>query len=768
MPPSSPHTSRQLNGPAHQNTRAAPRDGRLRSAYRRCLLLRIAGAPVVRAARLGRRRRRDAEDHRGARQGRRHVRGAQQRHRRRRRQEPGRRREGRRSPAPASPASGQAGFELLDKQKLGATDFQQKVNYQRALEGEIARTVEGVEGVRRPGEPRAGRRAALPGRPAARPAAMLLQTDAGMEPGAARGIASLVTSSVKGLKSENVSITDRPARSCGPRRRRGRRRGVAEAAGRAALLAAIEARAQRAARPDARPRQGPGPGQRRPERGQDLARRASPTTRRARRSRRRPRTRSSRAAARRRRRRGHRRATSRPTPQGAAGSGGTPTTAKTEGTDLGVGKTRRAHRGRARRASTQLERRAASSTRRSRPPTSPSLSRRSRGAAGLDTKRGDTINVSQVAVREGRRARRPSRSPPAPCSASPSGSCSASRCSSSSSSSAAACKQAARRALASSRPGCARSRSRADRRARGGDAACSRRRATRRDQAGDVSSVPSRSPGRSCLLKQREPETRGQPGHSSGWRERLGCSRCELARARPRRPTAAARREQGRDPARRARRRARGRGLPAPRARTRSRRCRSRWRSSSRSPPRRRAELRRDRRDRPAPRTSSPRAASASPARSLERALGAESAAEIIGRLSATIETRPFEFLRRTPPDQICDFLQNEHPQTIALVIANLPAASPRQVLAHCRPEQQAEVAVRIATMERDLARGRQGGRAVLEAKLSSVISQEYAAAGGVKPLADILNSADRAHRAQRARRLAETRRRARRRGPRR
>src|SRR3954468_25069641 len=56
----------------------------------------------------------------------------------------------------------------------------------------------------------------------------------------------------------------------------------------------------------------------------------------------------------------------------------------------------------------------------------------------------------------------------------------------------------------------------------------------------------------------------------------------------------------------------------------------------------------------------------------LEKSLGAVRAAEIMGRLSAVIEARPFEFLRRTPPEQIVAFLRNEAPQTMALVIANL------------------------------------------------------------------------------------------------
>lgn len=108
------------------------------------------------------------------------------------------------------PGHAQPGFELMEKQKLGASDFQQKVTYQRALEGEIARTVEGVQGVNGAqvnlvlADEQLFQDETQPAR-----ASVLLTTDGnGIEPGSVRGIASLVTSSVKGLKSENVSITD--------------------------------------------------------------------------------------------------------------------------------------------------------------------------------------------------------------------------------------------------------------------------------------------------------------------------------------------------------------------------------------------------------------------------------------------------------------------------------------------------------------------------------------------------------------------------------
>jgi flagellar motor switch protein FliG len=128
----------------------------------------------------------------------------------------------------------------------------------------------------------------------------------------------------------------------------------------------------------------------------------------------------------------------------------------------------------------------------------------------------------------------------------------------------------------------------------------------------------------------------------------------------------------------------------------------------------------------------------------LERSLGASRADEVIGRLAATIERRPFEFLRRTPPEQIFVFLRNESPQTIALVIANLHTALASQVLAQLEPLEQAEVARRVAKMAETRPEVVSQVETVMRQKLSSVIAQEYASAGGVKSLADILNHSDR------------------------
>jgi flagellar motor switch protein FliG len=128
----------------------------------------------------------------------------------------------------------------------------------------------------------------------------------------------------------------------------------------------------------------------------------------------------------------------------------------------------------------------------------------------------------------------------------------------------------------------------------------------------------------------------------------------------------------------------------------------------------------------------------------LEHALGPDRAAELISRLAATIERRPFEFLRRTPPEQIHMFLKAETPQTVAVVIANLHTTLAAQVLSEMEPEQQADVAMRIATLGETRPEVIERLESMMREKLSSLVSQDYAVSGGVKPLADILNHADR------------------------
>jgi flagellar motor switch protein FliG len=128
----------------------------------------------------------------------------------------------------------------------------------------------------------------------------------------------------------------------------------------------------------------------------------------------------------------------------------------------------------------------------------------------------------------------------------------------------------------------------------------------------------------------------------------------------------------------------------------------------------------------------------------LERALGPERALEIIGRLSSVIEMRPFEFLRKTPPEQLVTFLRNESPQTVALVVDNLHTSLASQVLSHLPSGEQAEIALRIARMGETSPDVVKQVETVMKRKLDSVVQQEYSSAGGIKSLAEILNHADR------------------------
>jgi flagellar motor switch protein FliG len=128
----------------------------------------------------------------------------------------------------------------------------------------------------------------------------------------------------------------------------------------------------------------------------------------------------------------------------------------------------------------------------------------------------------------------------------------------------------------------------------------------------------------------------------------------------------------------------------------------------------------------------------------LEKALGPDRAFDIIGRISASLQVRPFDFVRKTEPSQLLNFIQGEHPQTIALILAYLESEKSSVILSALPPDRQAEVARRIALMDNTSPEVIKEVEKVLERKLSSVIPQEVTSAGGVKLVVEILNRVDR------------------------
>lgn len=128
----------------------------------------------------------------------------------------------------------------------------------------------------------------------------------------------------------------------------------------------------------------------------------------------------------------------------------------------------------------------------------------------------------------------------------------------------------------------------------------------------------------------------------------------------------------------------------------------------------------------------------------LEKALGSQKAVDIINRLTASLQVRPFEFARKADPNQILNFIQNEHPQTIALVLAYLDPAQAGMILSALQPEMQADVARRIALMDRTSPEVVNEVERVLEAKLSQMATHDFSAGGGIDAIVQVLNGVDR------------------------
>jgi flagellar motor switch protein FliG len=128
----------------------------------------------------------------------------------------------------------------------------------------------------------------------------------------------------------------------------------------------------------------------------------------------------------------------------------------------------------------------------------------------------------------------------------------------------------------------------------------------------------------------------------------------------------------------------------------------------------------------------------------LEKALGKEHAQAIINRLTSSLQVRPFDFARRADPSQILNFIQNEHPQTIALILSYLEAEQAGMILSSLPQEMQADIAKRIATMDSTSPEVISEIEAVLERKLSATVTQDYTETGGVDAVVEVLNGVDR------------------------
>ena len=128
----------------------------------------------------------------------------------------------------------------------------------------------------------------------------------------------------------------------------------------------------------------------------------------------------------------------------------------------------------------------------------------------------------------------------------------------------------------------------------------------------------------------------------------------------------------------------------------------------------------------------------------LEQSLPPEMAHEIVKQVTQTIQQTPFQFLAKTEAENILTFIQDEHPQTIALILSHLSPQKSAEIMAGLAQQKQAEVVKRISAMDQTNPEVIREVEAGLEKRLASVVSQTFEKAGGVEAAASILNLADR------------------------
>ena len=128
----------------------------------------------------------------------------------------------------------------------------------------------------------------------------------------------------------------------------------------------------------------------------------------------------------------------------------------------------------------------------------------------------------------------------------------------------------------------------------------------------------------------------------------------------------------------------------------------------------------------------------------LEQAIGPERAAEMIRKLSSSLQVRPFDFIRRVDSNQILNVIHNEHPQIIALVLSYIEPKQSAQIIASLPSERQTEIISRISKMGSTSPEYVKEAERILERKITSMGFTENIIVGGIDTIVEIVNSLDR------------------------
>lgn len=124
----------------------------------------------------------------------------------------------------------------------------------------------------------------------------------------------------------------------------------------------------------------------------------------------------------------------------------------------------------------------------------------------------------------------------------------------------------------------------------------------------------------------------------------------------------------------------------------------------------------------------------------LENAVGNQRAVDILNRLESSLRTSGFNLLKNIDPRQMVNFIQNEHPQTISLILTQLTPHQAAGVLAELPPELQSEVALRVARMEKISPDVLKEVELTLESHFQNTAGRDLSVSGGAKTIAEVLN----------------------------
>jgi len=129
----------------------------------------------------------------------------------------------------------------------------------------------------------------------------------------------------------------------------------------------------------------------------------------------------------------------------------------------------------------------------------------------------------------------------------------------------------------------------------------------------------------------------------------------------------------------------------------------------------------------------------------LEKTIGPGKALEVLAKMGTSLQVQPFEAARTADPTQLATLIQNEHPQTVALILAYLQPEKSAVILQSMTADTQVEIAKRLALMDRTSPEITREVENYLEERLSSIIGQDFTSVGGIGSLIGVLNAVERA-----------------------